>query len=382
MSRWITWWRGLDGPARFRLYTRLALQGSIVAVVVVLAVASSSTSPWPTAGLLLAGVGAVVAVESQPDLATWPSARARRRMRYAASVLLAAVWGASVVLVHRTGDSGSLDAAQVCGNTTTYLALMSLAAFSRHPWSLLVALSVAVGIGLETTALDALRAAVLTAAIGSVVVVLMLSTRWSVRIVEELDHARALEAELRVTQERQRFSRDLHDVVGRAFSAIAVKSELAATLSRAGVTERATASMEEVKALAVQSMEEMRGLVRGYRDVDLRTEVAGARSLLEAAGCLLVVEGDPSSVPPGLQETAAWVVREGTTNIVKHSTATTATLALGPSGMSLSNTHPNGELRERSGLRGLAERLADVGSSLEVTTTPDSFTVDVFWETS
>jgi two-component system sensor histidine kinase DesK len=94
------------------------------------------------------------------------------------------------------------------------------------------------------------------------VVGLMLLTVWGLHIMDDVEHTKDVEAELQIAEERLRFGRDLHDVVGRSFSAIAVKSELAATLARAGATDRAEAEMNEVKAIAVESMEEMRTRVR------------------------------------------------------------------------------------------------------------------------
>ncbi|MET0447345.1 MAG: histidine kinase, partial [Aeromicrobium sp.] len=218
--------------------------------------------------------------------------------------------------------------------------------------------------------------------IGVFVVGLTHLTLWGLRMVDDIERTKDVEAELQLAEERLRFARDLHDVVGRSFSAIAVKSELAATLSRTGDADRATAEMNEVKAIAVESMEEMRTLVRGYRDIDLEGEVAGARSLLSATGCRLVVEGDPAKVPSHLHEVAAWVVREGTTNIVRHSSATTATLSLGAAGMVLRNDGARGETNERSGLLGLAERLAAHGATLDTTASGDEFTLEITWVTA
>ena len=124
----------------------------------------------------------------------------------------------------------------------------------------------------------------------------------------------------------------------------------------------------------------MRALVRGYRDIDLREEVAGARSLLSAVECVLVVEGDPAAVPARYHDVAAWVVREGTTNIVEHSAATSATLILGTAGMSLRNNRPHTTLGERSGLRGLAERLEPVGATLEAGLDSGEFVLEIHWE--
>ncbi|MED7952105.1 histidine kinase, partial [Streptomyces sp. BE303] len=60
------------------------------------------------------------------------------------------------------------------------------------------------------------------------------SFAWLQSVVWELDAAREAQARLAVAEERLRFSRDLHDVMGRNLTTIALKSELAVQLARRG----------------------------------------------------------------------------------------------------------------------------------------------------
>lgn len=378
--RWSTWWRDMPGPAKFRLYTRLTLQGAVVAAVIALSI--SSGGPRPVVAIVLAGIATIAALEARTELATWPGATFRRWAIPASAAVLTAVWGASAVVANTAGSEAAIEQARVAGVCAAMFGALCLISFSRHRWWLVVALSVATGFALGAPAGTELRVMSTTLALGLFVVTTTLLTLWGLRIVDDLEHAKDLGAELQLAEERLRFARDLHDVVGRSFSAIAVKSELAAALSRAGVADRATAEMDEVRALAVESMAEMRQLVRGYRDIDLEGEVAGARALLSSAGCALVVEGDPAAVPSEVHELAAWVVREGTTNIVKHSAARSATLAFGRSGMSLRNDGASDAPKERSGLLGLAERLATGGATLDTVVRDGEFILEIHWETA
>jgi|GEM_PF-368497 len=148
------------------------------------------------------------------------------------------------------------------------------------------------------------------------------------RLVAKLQAARETEARLAVTEERLRFSRDVHDVLGHALSAVAVKSELAAEFARRGHAEDATAEMRAVRELAQDALRQTHGLVAGYRAADLGTEMAGARSLLASAGISARVVGEPGTLPAPVQDALAWVVRESATNIVRHSTARTAVIDL------------------------------------------------------
>lgn len=377
MTRWTAWWHELPGPAKFRLYTRITLQGGLALLIVV--VVNTARSPWSAAAIVTAGTAALLALETRAEFATSTNTVTRRWVQIAATTVLTAVWLAAALVARSAHDEPTGHQADMVGIATVLLAGFSVVPFSRRKWWLPPALGAATGLAFGSSPEDALRTGTIACLGGLLAVAATAITVWCLRIVDELEHAKTVEAELQVAQERLRFARDLHDVVGRGFSAIAVKSELAGALARTGDIERAAAEMDEVRTLAAESMGQMRKLVRGYRDIDLLGEVAGARSLLSAVGCRLVVEGDPATVPTRFHEVTAWVVREGTTNIVEHSAATSATLTFGRTGMSLRNDHPHSTLGAQSGLRGLAERLAAVGATLEVVPDREEFLLEIHW---
>jgi two-component system sensor histidine kinase DesK len=211
--------------------------------------------------------------------------------------------------------------------------------------------------------------------IGTVAVTCRASV-WTLRIMAELDRSRAAYARLSVAEERLRFARDLHDVLGRNLSLIAVKSELAAQLARRG-DEEAVGHMLEVRAVAHESQREMRAVVSGYRAVDLGSELAGAQAVLRSAGARCRIIGDATKLPQQVQAALGWVVREGTTNIIRHSDATACTIELDvldapglPSTVTL--RMDNDRARDAApgaggtGLLGLGERLAGLGGSISV----------------
>ena len=191
------------------------------------------------------------------------------------------------------------------------------------------------------------------------------------------------ELQLAVAEERLRFSRDLHDVMGRNLSAIAVKSQLAGELVRRGRPEAAE-EVAGIGRLAGESLREVREVVRGHRSSDLAGELAGARSVLRAAGVACAVHGeDAGRTLPGEAQTAfGWVAREAVTNVLRHSRATSCTIALRTSGgkaeLQVVNDGVAGEVpapdgRPGTGLTGLGERLADAGGSLETHLDGSSF---------
>ena len=196
---------------------------------------------------------------------------------------------------------------------------------------------------------------------------------WLYGIVNELDDARHTQSRLAVAEERLRFSRDVHDVLGRRLSTIAVQAELAATLARRG-DERAVAQMLEVRQVAHDALGEARELARGYRPTNLTQELEGARSLLRSAG--IEVELEIGVVPRAWHEAAGWVVRESVTNVLRHSAAATVRISFEDGCLRVQNDGVTGADREPgSGLRGLAERLGPLGAHLDAGREADRWTV-------
>jgi two-component system, NarL family, sensor histidine kinase DesK len=217
-----------------------------------------------------------------------------------------------------------------------------------------------------------------TAGLAAVIILLTFAFRvsiWMLGVVWELDRSRHVQASLAVAEERLRFARDLHDVVGRTLSTVALKAELAAQLAKRGRDE-AIDEMLEVRRIAQDSLAELRAVVGGYRTADLDAELAGARSLLASAGIECRVIGDGSGLPAEVQGTLGWVVREGTTNVLRHSEARTCTITLRtPSGDAVALTLENDgvaagpaaagdRVRFGNGLIGLAERIAGLGGEV------------------
>lgn len=238
----------------------------------------------------------------------------------------------------------------------------------------------------------ALALAALLAGVGVILWLSLWPVIWLRRVLTDLDRARGTESRLAVAEERLRFSRDLHDVLGRRMSQIAVQSELIAVLAEreAGADSRAAESARTVRHVAVESVEEIRALVRGYRSIDVRAELAGARRLLESAAIDVEVVGDPDVMPVHLHEAAAWVIREAVTNILRHSQARTATIAFAPDRLEIRDAAADAErapedehatrdpasqtpVADGTGLTGLRERVAAVGGRLRTAHSGNGF---------
>jgi two-component system sensor histidine kinase DesK len=141
----------------------------------------------------------------------------------------------------------------------------------------------------------------------------------------ELSEARAELAGLAVAEERERFARDLHDLLGHSLSVIALKAELAGRMLAAGPRDAAN-EVAELEQVARTALGEVREAVSGYRQPTLDGELAGARMALSAAGIHADVQQARVSLDPAVEAVLAWAVREGATNVIRHSGARHCTL--------------------------------------------------------
>ena len=136
----------------------------------------------------------------------------------------------------------------------------------------------------------------------------------------ELMLAREENARLAVDEERNRFARDLHDILGHSLTVITVKAELAGRLMDQD-PDRARAEMAEVERLSRDALADVRRAVGGYRELSLAGELARARNALDSAGIRADLPTAVEEVPGELRELFAWTVREGVTNVIRHSGA-------------------------------------------------------------
>jgi two-component system, NarL family, sensor histidine kinase DesK len=185
----------------------------------------------------------------------------------------------------------------------------------------------------------------------------------------ELQRAQATIAELAVQTERTRFARDLHDILGHSLTVLTVKAELAGRLVTIEPA-RAEREIGEVEALARQALADVRAAVAGYREVSLAGELASARAGLEAADIDADLPGTVDDVPAERREVLAWAIREGVTNVVRHSGARHAWVRLDRNGVEIADDGagpPDGGTDVGvHGLVGLRERAGAAGARVVV----------------
>ncbi|MEV6675747.1 histidine kinase [Streptomyces erythrochromogenes] len=376
------WWDRRSDPARIELYTRwtfhfLAFNEVLLGAESALIEAPGAPIPWLAVLITVHAVAVGATCSRALDWALDQRARPGRLL--ALTHCLTVVSTLAVIGARATGrlGAGEGSAALIAIVPSFGVLAATVNPRSHRRVCLMMGLAfLAVGGGIYTatgSTSEAFQSAwVVLFGCGAAMVTARFST-WIVTVVWELDRARAAQARLAVTEERLRFARDLHDILGRNLSVIALKSELASQLARRDSVPRAVEQMDEIQRMAQDSQQEVREVVRGYRKIGLQGELQGAFGVLRAGGIDCTIEtAGCDQLPQPVQSVFGWVVREGGTNILRHSAATRATIELrltedGRSArLSLANdgAEPAADRSDGSGLAGLRERLASLGGSL------------------
>lgn len=205
---------------------------------------------------------------------------------------------------------------------------------------------------------------------------------------------------LAVMTERLRIARDLHDLLGHNLSLITLKSELARRLA-GSASERLASEIGDIEQVARTTLQEVREAVSNYRQPTLSNELHGAQEILAAAGITCRYENNSSArdnesdietFPTAVEAVLAWAIREGVTNVIRHSHARSCTIRVTRIGENAAveiiddgtgNTNTStdqsedasfayGREQRGNGLRGLAERVAALGGRFEAGPRDDS----------
>jgi two-component system sensor histidine kinase DesK len=193
----------------------------------------------------------------------------------------------------------------------------------------------------------------------------------------ELVVAHEENARLAVDNERNRFARDLHDILGHSLTVITVKAELAKKLMDVDPT-RARAEVDDLERLARDALADVRRAVEGYRELTLPGELARARTALEAAEIDAELPNSTDEVPSEWRELFAWTIREGVTNVIRHSHAQRCTVVLDRDHVEIRDDGVGPTAAGSGhGLIGLRERAGALGGTVVTHTLEPGFSLSV-----
>ncbi|WP_089907783.1 sensor histidine kinase [Leifsonia sp. 21MFCrub1.1] len=183
--------------------------------------------------------------------------------------------------------------------------------------------------------------------------------------LRRLRNAQGEIARLAVIEERARFSRDMHDVLGHSLTVVTVKSELARRLIPTD-PDRAVEEIADIERLSRSALADLRAAVAGYREMSLSTELAAAQAGLAAADIQAHLPRNGEEVEPELRELFGWVLREGVTNVIRHSGSRNCWVTVGPESLDIEDDGrgPQGSAQEPAPVGADVSRVADGGSGL------------------
>lgn len=186
---------------------------------------------------------------------------------------------------------------------------------------------------------------------------------------ENLKNAREEVRHLSAVAERERIGRDLHDLLGRTLTVVALKSDLATKLLLKDPAQ-ARCEMKEVAGAAREALAEVRAAVSGMVDITLVREIASSRAALTAAGISCVISGDANSISAGAGSVLSMTLREAVTNVIRHSGANSCRISARSVGgfvtLTIADDGVGSHRREGSGIRGMRNRLTAAGGLFEM----------------
>jgi two-component system sensor histidine kinase DesK len=209
--------------------------------------------------------------------------------------------------------------------------------------------------------------------------------RLALRRSQQLSVARDDLARLAVQEERNRFARDLHDILGHSLTVVTLKAELAGRLVHVD-PDAAEREIADVERLTREALADVRSAVAGYRGITLVGELANARAALDAAGIAADLPTAVDDVPGERRALFGWAVREGVTNVVRHSGASRCTVTVSADAVDVRDDgggRPDtvgprrGELAAGHGLVGLGERARVLGGRVLTRSTSEGFQLRV-----
>ncbi|MEO7131602.1 MAG: histidine kinase, partial [Dermatophilaceae bacterium] len=176
--------------------------------------------------------------------------------------------------------------------------------------------------GTTALAVTVVSALVLTVQVGQV---------WWHRVVTELSTARESLVAWTRMEERLRFAGELHDLQGHELQVIMLRADVGATTLRvngAEAIEEAVATFKEIRDAAQDTLGQTRAIAHGYRKARFAQEVANTARILGAAGIRTEVTGPVEQIDGDAAHLAGMMVREATTNVLRHSLADTVQITI------------------------------------------------------
>lgn len=241
--------------------------------------------------------------------------------------------------------------------------IMSFASYglNRPAHWITAAASIAVTAAVVFLTPEGMSSLTVLAIIGLLAVVNTVSTSLIIRSAD----AERLGLELATSEGREAVARDVHDLVGHSLTVVKLKAQLVRRLMDTD-PERAKAELADIESLTAEAITGVRATVAGVRSATLRDQLESCRDALDAADVTMRVEGDAAALSPAQSLTASWILREATTNVLRHAHARAVTVRIAPGRIAVIDDGRGFNGEEGNGVRGMRERATTGGAGFAV----------------
>lgn len=212
----------------------------------------------------------------------------------------------------------------------------------------------------------------------AIVVLLGVVNTVSTWLILRSTEAERLGLELATSEGREAVARDVHDLIGHSLTVVGLKAQLVRKLMDSDPA-RAKAELADIETLTAEAIAGVRATVAGARVTTLVEELANCRDALRAGDVELVVTGEAAALSAAQALTAAWVLREATTNTLRHARASTVRVEIAPGLFAFSDDGVDGVGRvaggpaglglprsEGNGIRGMRDRASAAGAAFSI----------------
>lgn len=364
---------------KFSTYVRLSMHAALLAIAilsfrqVLVPLGEVQSSLVLLAVLLNAGLTTLV-IERTPALSTatrplgtlYPRAVTINLLCWAVSIGLLATQRASLL----TGAISGLSVFLLC----SFAFVLSI--HIKHAYLIVAALSV---ITISVVKHPELDHPFYIVALALVLVWGSKLTVWSVGVVKELYRTQGLQSQLKVQEERLRFAQELHDSLGQRLAAMSLKTQLAISLHGKD-SSRTDGELRELEKLVRLMRRDLHQVVTGYRTLNPKSELEEARRLLGGADIAVTVTGALQDIPDVCRQTAAWFIREATTNVMKHSSASMVNFQISKHMVSITNDGVERTIGPLGGIQTLRERAKQIGGTISLTHQDNQCTATLSWK--
>ena len=269
-------------------------------------------------------------------------------------------WAAFAALI----VCAALAVPSVGGTALSFLPfIMSFASYGLNRLAHWTTMTACIAITAAVVFLTPLGAAYLS--ILAIIALLGVVNTVSTSLIIRSAQAEKLGLELATSAGREAVARDVHDLVGHSLTVVSLKAQLVRRLIDSD-PERAKAELADIESLTSEAIAGVRATVAGVRGAALIEQLNSCRDALRAADVNLRVEGEAAALSPAQSLTASWILREATTNVLRHAGAETVTVRIAPGRFAVTDDGAGFTGNEGSGVRGMRERATTGGAELAV----------------